>query len=107
MVRIMARGQHPNSRKALEQNREKTQFCGESAVENAKKRHEKEAVTKELMQAVADGLDIGAASEKFVELIEKGDLNAWKLWLEYNMAKPAQKVEADVTQNVIRVTLDD
>jgi len=84
-----------------------TQFCGCSAVEAAKKRHEKEAVTKELMQAVADGLDIGKASEKFVQLIEKGDLNAWRLWLEYNMAKPATKIEAEVEDRTLNVIIND
>lgn len=61
----------------------------------ATKRHEKEAVTKELMEAVAGGLDIGKASKQFSDLIEKGDLNAWKLWLEYTASKPATKVEMD------------
>jgi len=84
-----------------------TQFCGCSAVEAAKKRHEKEAVTKELMQAVADGLDIGKASQKFVQLIEKGDLNAWRLWLEYNMAKPATKIEAEVEDRTLNVIIND
>ena len=74
---------------------EKTRFCGCSAVDAAKKRHEKETVTKELMQAVADGLDIDKASQKLVQLIEKGDLNAWKIWLEYTMSKAVTKVEAD------------
>ena len=91
----MARGEHPNSLKALEENRIRTQFCGESAVENAKKKHAKEAVTKELMDAVANGLNIDKASAKFMELIEKGDLNAWKLWLDYTASKPATKVEMD------------
>jgi hypothetical protein len=91
----MERGQHPNSQKALELNREKTQFCGESAVKAAKKKHEKETVTKELMEAVANKLDIDKASAKLAELVAKGDLNAWKLWLEYTASKPATKVEMD------------
>ena len=102
----MARGEHPNSRKALEQNRKKTQFCGDSAVKNAKKRHEKEAVSKELMQAVADGLDIDKASQRLVQLIEKGDLNAWKIWLEYTMSKAVTKVEADANM-VFSFEVDD
>ena len=91
----MKRGQHPNSLKALQENREPTQFNGESAVRAAKKKHEKEAVTKELMEAVAGGLDIDKASKRFSDLIEKGDLNAWKLWLEYTASRPATKVEMD------------
>ena len=73
----------------------KTRFCGKSAVEAAKKKHEKEAVTKELMEAVANKLDIDKASAKLAELVAKGDLNAWKLWLEYTASKPATKVEMD------------
>ena len=72
-----------------------TRFCGCSAVDAAKKKHEKEAVTKELMDAVAEGLDIGKASAKFAELMAKGDLGAWKLWLEYTASRPATKVEMD------------
>lgn len=91
----MARGEHPNSLKALEENRIKTQFCGESAVKNAKKKHEKEAVTKELMDAVAGGLNIEVAAARLAELIERGDLTAWKLWLEYTMEKPKETVNVE------------
>lgn len=73
----------------------KTRFCGCSAVDAAKKKHEKEAVTKELMDAVANKLDIDKASARLAELVAKGDLNAWKLWLEYTASKPATKVEMD------------
>ena len=91
----MARGKNPNSLKALEENRTKTQFCGDSAVKAAQKKHTKEAVTKELMEAVANGLDIDKASARLADLIAKGDLNAWKIWLEYTASKPATKVEMD------------
>ena len=72
-----------------------TRFCGSSAVEAAKKRHAKEAVTKELMEAVANKLDIEKASARLADLVAKGDLNAWKLWLEYTASRPATKVEMD------------
>jgi hypothetical protein len=72
-----------------------TRFCGSSAVEAAKKKHEREAVTKDLLNAVAEGLDINAAAAKLAELIENGDMKAWQLWLEYNASKPATKVEMD------------
>ena len=91
----MKRGPHPNSLKALQENREPTQFCGDSAVKAATKRHEKEAVTKELMEAVANKLDIEKASARLADLVAKGDLNAWKLWLEYTASRPAAKVELD------------
>ena len=83
-----------------------TPFCAESASKAAKIRHEKEAVTKELMDEVANGLDIGRASERFIQLIEKGDLNAWKIWLEYTMSKAVTKVEAD-TNMVFTFEVDD
>ena len=88
----MARGDNPNSLDNLKKGKP---FCAESARKAAKIRHEKEAVTKELMEAVADGLDIDKASKRFSDLIEKGDLNAWKLWLEYTASRPAAKVELD------------
>ena len=88
----MARGEHPNSKANLNKGKP---FCAESARKAAKKKHEKEAVTKELMDAVAEGLDIGKASAKFAELMAKGDLGAWKLWLEYTASRPATKVEMD------------
>ena len=88
----MARGDHPNSRANLNKGKP---FCAETARKAAKIRHDREAVTKELMDAVAEGLDIGKASTRFMELIEKGDLNAWKLWLDYTASKPATKVEMD------------
>ena len=88
----MARGDNPNSLDNLKKGKP---FCAESARKAAKIRHEKEAVTKELMEAVADGLDIDKASKRFSDLIEKGDLNAWKLWLEYTASRPATKVELD------------
>ena len=72
-----------------------TRFCGSSAVEAAKKRHAKEAVTKELMEAVANKLDIEKASARLADLVAKGDLNAWKRWLEYTASRPATKVEMD------------
>ena len=88
----MERGQHPNSRENLKKGKP---FCAESARKAAKKKHEKEAVTKELMEAVANKLDIDKASQRLAELVAKGDLNAWKLWLEYTASKPATKVEMD------------
>ena len=99
----MARGEHPNSLANLNKG---TPFCAESARKAAKARHEKEAVSKELMQAVAEGLDIEKASQKLVQLIEKGDLNAWKIWLEYTMSKAVTKVEADANM-VFSFEVDD
>lgn len=91
----MARGEHPNSQKALELNRGKTQFNGETAVKAGKRSQEVQAVTRDLMKAVADNLDIDKASKRLAELVAKGDLNAWKIWLEYTASKPATKVEMD------------
>lgn len=91
----MPRGKNPNSLKALEANREKTQFNGETAVKAGKRSQEVQAVTRDLMKAVADNLDIDKASARLAELVAKGDLNAWKIWLEYTASKPATKVEMD------------
>lgn len=88
----MPRGDNPKSRENLKKGRP---FCAETAREAAIKKHAKEDVTKKLMDEVADNLDIDKASKRLAELIAKGDLNAWKLWLEYTASRPATKVEMD------------
>ena len=103
----MARGRHPNSLKALEENRIGTQFSGERAVEMAHKSQDSQAFTKSLLSAVAEKIDVEKAATELAAQIEDGNLAAWKIWCEYNAARPTQHVEADITQNVIRVTLDD
>lgn len=72
-----------------------TRFCGCSAVDAAKRKHEREAVTRDLMDAVAGGLNIEVAAARLAELIEAGDLTAWKLWLEYTMEKPKETVNVE------------
>ena len=98
------RGTNPNSLDNLKKGKP---FCADSARKAAKKKHEKEAVTKELMDAVANGLDIDAASKRFTQLVEKGDLNAWKLWLEYTASKPATRVEAEIEDRTLHIVIDD
>lgn len=88
----MPKGDNPNSRANLQKGKP---FCTETARKAAIKKHEKEAVTKKLMEAVAGGLNIEKASDKFAQLLEKGDLGAWKIWLDYTASKPATKVEMD------------
>lgn len=68
---------------------------GCNPVEAGRKGNEAQAATRELMRAVADKIDIGKASDKLAEMVAKGDINAWKLWLEYTASKPATKVEMD------------
>lgn len=68
---------------------------GCSAVEAGRKGNDAQAATRELMRSVADKLDIEKASARLADLVAKGDLNAWKLWLEYTASRPATKVEMD------------
>lgn len=103
----MARGEHPNSRRALELNREKTQFNGETAVKAGQKSQEIQAAAKEVMWLIAGKIPPGEAADVFVQKMMSGDLNAWKLWLEYTTAKPATKIEAEVEDRTLHVFIDD
>lgn len=103
---IMARGEHPNSRKALEQNREKTQFNGETAVKAGQKSQEIQAAAKEVMWLIAGKLPPGEAADVFVQKMMNGDLNAWRLFLEYTTSKPATKIEAEMEDRTLNVIIN-
>lgn len=95
-VIAVARGDNPNSRKALENSREKTQFCGESAVKAAKKKHENEVIMKALCDDLRERCTeerIARMNESIITRAEHGDLNAYKLIRDGLGENPAKKVD--------------
>ena len=107
----MPRGLHPNSRKALEENRKATQFHGERSVEAVKKANETKARKKtfreefeaELAALIRDkaGNEItvkNAITKTAVQKAIKGDLRALELIRDTIGEKPAENIvlfEAD------------
>lgn len=93
----MPRGQHPNSLKALEENRKKTEFNSKTASKARKKGISKEAATRKLLDAVANGMEPDKAAARFIHLLEAGNMKAWKLWLEYTAVKPAADININTS----------
>ena len=108
MVSIMANPKgNPNIAEYGKLTRFGTAGRGCSAVDAGELGNKSQAATRALMAKIADKVDPEKAAEAFTEELENGNMTAWRIWFEFNVQKPAQQVEADITQNVIRVTLDD
>lgn len=101
----MPRGMHPNSRKALEENRGKTQFHGESSVERVKKanatkarqRTFREEFEQELAAMISDGngrkVSVKSALTKTaVQKALRGDLRALEFIRDTVGEKPVETV---------------
>lgn len=102
----MPRGMHPNSRKALEENRKKTQFHGESSVEAVKKANATKAAKRtfreefelELAAMVSDGNGNrvtvkNALTKTAVQKALRGDLRALSFIRDTIGEKPAETVQ--------------
>ena len=86
---------HPNSLKALEENRKNTQFCGESAVRAAKKKHEKEAFFKSINEDLRERLTperIAELNERIISMAKNGNLKAYELIRNGLGEDPGKKV---------------
>ncbi len=91
----MARGENPNSLRALEKSREKTQFCGESAVKAAKKKHENEVIMKALCDDLREQCTeerIARMNNSIITRAEHGDINAYKLIRDGLGENPAKQI---------------
>lgn len=87
---------HPNSLKALEENRAKTQFCGESAVTAARKKHEKEAFFKSINEDLRERCTpelIAAINERLISLALNGNIKAYEMIRNGLGEDPAKKIE--------------
>lgn len=86
---------HPNSLKALEENRAKTQFCGESAVRAAQKKHEKEAFFKSINEDLRERCTpelIAAINERLISLALNGNIKAYEMIRNGLGEDPGKKV---------------
>ena len=86
---------HPNSLKALEEHRAKTQFCGESAVAAARKKHEKEAIFKSINEDLRERLTperIAELNERIISMAVKGNLRAYQIIRDGLGEDPGKKV---------------
>ena len=102
----MPRGMHPNSRKALEENRAKTQFRGENSVEMVKKAKATKARQKtfreefelELQAMITDGngkkVSVkNALTKTAVQKALRGDLRALEFIRDTVGEKPTETVQ--------------
>lgn len=87
-----------------------TRFCGNSAVEAAKKKHEKEKVYRPLKDIVSECLDeetVRAIIAALTERALKGDVRAWETLRDSSGQKPKDEVlvgtekELDISIKVI------
>ena len=85
----------------------KTQFNGCTAVDAGKKSQMIQAAAKEVMYLIAGKLPPEEAADVFVQKLMSGDLNAWRLFLEYTTSKPATKIEAEVEDRTLNVIIND
>lgn len=90
----MGRGDHPNSRKALEENRAKTQFCGETAVEAQKKSAAVQRANGMLSADLKQQLDddtIERLNAKLIAMAKAGNLKAYEIIRDGIGEKPIDK----------------
>lgn len=101
----MPSGEHPNSKKALEENRAKTQFNGERAVEMAKKSAEVRRANGMLSADLKGQLDeetIERLNKKLIAMAEKGNLKAYELIRDGIGEKPNEKVDLSIEDESAR-----
>ena len=78
----MPRGEHPNSQRALKENRRKTQFSGERAVKAAEKSAESRAIYKTLAEDLKERCTperLAKMNERIILMAERGNLRAYEL----------------------------
>lgn len=101
----MPRGMHPNSQKALQENRAKGQFSGESAVRAQEKSVEAKRAYKSLNQDLREQCDdatIKAINERLLQMAKHGNLKAYELLRDGLGEKPTEKHEVTVTDDSMR-----
>lgn len=92
----MPRGEHPNSLKALEENRTKTQFRGERAVQAAKASGEARAIYKSLNEDLRERCTperVKKMNDRIIAMAERGNLRAYELIRDGLGERPQNKVE--------------
>lgn len=102
----MGRGEHPNSLKALEQNRAKTQFCGETAVKAQEKSAAVQRAKGMLSADLKEQLDeetIKKINEKIIAMAKRGNLKAYELIRDGIGEKPNDKVDLSIEDESARL----
>lgn len=100
----MPRGTNPNSLKALEENREKGQFSGETAVKAAEASLETRTMKKTFRESLREELTPEKRqkiSKKLITLAEHGNLKAFELIRDTIGEKPNDKVQYEVDPIII------
>ena len=95
----MPKGSNPNSRKALEQNRKKTQFNGERAVKAGKKSGESRKYMSSARNALKDLCtddELNAIMTQLMRRGKTGNLTAIKMILDYTDIKEDTHDNAEV-----------
>lgn len=103
----MARGSNPKSLEALEKSRKKTQFRGEYAVKCGVKGNEVKRQLKPWKKLATDELspeDQKATMRRIIELMKRGNLSAFELYLKLVGEHPDQDAGTDKT---ITITIDE
>ena len=98
----MPSGDNPNSRKALEENRHKGQFCGETAVEMQKRSAEKQRQNGSLSADLKGRCTpdrLAKINERILSMAEKGNLKAYELVRDTIGEKP---VNRQINENIDR-----
>lgn len=101
----MPRGDNPNSRKALQENRHKGQFNAETAVKAQQKSAETKRAFKSLNQDLREQCDdatIKAINERLLQMAKHGNLKAYELLRDGLGEKPTEKHEVTVTDDSMR-----
>ena len=96
----MPTGKNPNSLKALEQHRKKTQFNGERAVKAGKASGEVRGAFKSLNEDLREQLTpeiINEINQRIISLAKKGNLKAYELIRNGIGEDPTKKVELSGT----------
>ena len=101
----MPRGQHPNSIKALEENRHKGAFNAETAVIAKEKSDQAKAIYKSLNEDLKERCTperIGKMNDCIMRMAERGNLKAYELIRDGLGEKPADRhtitSESDVNE---------
>ncbi len=101
----MPRGMHPNSQKALQENRAKGQFNSERAVRAQEKSAETKRVFKslnaDLREQCSDEV-IDAINKRILDMAKHGNLRAYELVRDGLGEKPTERHEVTINDDSLR-----
>ena len=101
----MPRGMHPNSQKALQENRAKGQFDGETAVKARAKSQEAKTIYKSLNADLREQCTperLAKINDRILQMAEHGNLRAYELIRDGLGEKPTEKHEVTINDDSMR-----